>query len=135
MPINYLAVLVAAIVSMILGALWYSPLLFGKIWIQLMNLNEKKLQEMKNKGMGKIYAIVFIKELVIAYILALFITKSIITISGGIQIGILIWFGFIATTILASVLWENKPVKLYFINIAYHLVSIILMSLILSAWV
>ena len=57
--INYIAVLVAAIVNMVLGFLWYGPL-FGKQWIQMMNFDKKKMAEAKRKGMGKTYAVAFI---------------------------------------------------------------------------
>ncbi|MDO8656228.1 MAG: DUF1761 domain-containing protein, partial [Nanoarchaeota archaeon] len=47
--INYLAVLVAAIISMIVGAFWYSPYLFGKQWTELMNLAPKDMLDMKKR--------------------------------------------------------------------------------------
>ncbi len=43
--INYWAVLVAAVVSMVIGALWYSPVLFGKLWMKYSGLSDKKLAE------------------------------------------------------------------------------------------
>jgi len=49
MAINYLAVLVATVVNFVLGGLWYSPLLFGKKWMALMNVTE---EEIKKKGGG-----------------------------------------------------------------------------------
>ena len=49
--INYLAVLVAAIASIVLGFVWYGPL-FGKTWTQLMGFDKKKMDDMKKKGMG-----------------------------------------------------------------------------------
>lgn len=45
--INYLAVLIAAIVSMIVGGLWYSPILFGKMWTKAMGWNEETMKEKK----------------------------------------------------------------------------------------
>lgn len=38
--INYLAVLIAAVASMIIGFLGYGPL-FGKAWMRLMNFDKK----------------------------------------------------------------------------------------------
>ena len=63
--INYLAVLVSAIIGMIIGALWYSPLLFGKLWMKLSGMTEKQLNEAKKKGMGKMYLVAFIGVLLI----------------------------------------------------------------------
>jgi len=65
--------LVAAIAGMLIGAFWYSPLLFGKLWMRLSGLTEKQLNEAKKKGMGKLYFIAFIGILVMSYVLAHFV--------------------------------------------------------------
>ena len=134
--INYLAVLAAAIVSMIVGGLWYSPLLFGKAWMKLMNLDEKKLEEAKKKGMTKSYVIAFIGSLVTAYVLAHFVDYAgAVDYVGALQLSFWIWLGFFAAAMLSSILWEGKPVKLYLINIFHYLVSLCVMSLILALWI
>ena len=53
LEVNYLAVLVAAIVNMVVGALWYSPLLFGKAWMKLTGFNKKQLKKAKEKAKKK----------------------------------------------------------------------------------
>ncbi len=70
--INYWAVLVAAIVSYAVGALWYSAL-FGKKWAQLQNMTPEKMEEMKKKGVTKSYIGVGITALIMAYVLAHFV--------------------------------------------------------------
>ncbi len=45
MEINYWVIFVAAIVPAVVGALWYSPLLFGKFWQRDANLTDEKLKE------------------------------------------------------------------------------------------
>ena len=133
--INYVAVLVAAIVNMVLGFLWYGPL-FGKQWIQMMNFDKKKMEEAKKKGMAKTYVIAFISTLLMSYILAHFVGYSqAATIAEGITAGVWLWLGFIATVQLSMVIWEGKPVKLYLINIAYYLVALAVMGAILAVWV
>lgn len=39
--VNYLAVLVSAIASMVLGMIWYNPSVFGNTWMKLSKLSEK----------------------------------------------------------------------------------------------
>ena len=71
-PINYLAVLVAAVSNMIIGFLWYGPV-FGKQWIALMGMPPEKVAEAKAKGMKgmwKSYALAFVGSFVMAYVLA-----------------------------------------------------------------
>ena len=45
--INYLAVLIAALASYVLGALWYSPVLFGKLWMKLSKIDPKNMDAAK----------------------------------------------------------------------------------------
>ena len=71
--INGFAVLAAAVASMVIGAIWYSPAVFGKIWMSLTGISDSKIKEMKSKGMAKSYVIGFIASLVTAYVLAHFV--------------------------------------------------------------
>jgi hypothetical protein len=133
MPINYLAVLLSALVVTLLGALWYGPL-FGKTWIKLMHWTEKEIEAAKKKGMAQPMIINFLSTLV--YILAwLLNTTSPTSLTSGITLAFLVWLGFIATITLSTVLWEGKPFKLYLLNNLYNLISLIITSLILTAWV
>lgn len=133
--VNYLAVLTAAIAGMGLGALWYSPLLFGKLWMSLMGLNGKDMEKDKKKGMGKTYAISFASMLVMSYVLAWFIGLGAVTVSIGLMKSFLAWLGFMATLSLNSVLWEGRSAKLYLLNNSHSLAVMLLMGLILSLWV
>ena len=133
--INYVAVLVAALASMALGALWYSPLLFGKRWMELMKIDFADMKEMKKKA-NKMYAINFVATLVMAYVLAHFVDYTQAgTFLEGLEAGFWIWLGFIATVMLGSVLWENKPLELYFLNISYQLLNVLIMAVIVAVWV
>ena len=133
--VNYLAILVATVASFILGMLWYSPLMFGNIWLKLMGFSPAKIKAGKKKGMGKVMFFAFLGTLVSSYILAQFLKiANAVTIKDGLQVGFLIWLGFTATTMLGSVLWEGKPVKLYLINAAHGLTSLLVASAILISW-
>jgi p-aminobenzoyl-glutamate transporter AbgT len=69
--VNLLAVLVAAIATMVIGFLWYSPMLFARPWMVLMGYNpddKAALDEMR-KGAGKNYAIAFVLSLISAFVL------------------------------------------------------------------
>ncbi len=134
--LHYGAILVTAIVAMALGALWYSPAVFGKMWMNLCGFTEKHMEEAKKKGMGKSMVLAFLAQLVMAYVLAHFVqyAGAAGSIVGGLQAGFWIWLGFIATTLLNSVLWEGKPVKLYLLNIAHYLLVLLVSGVILAVW-
>ena len=133
--VNYLAVLAAAIASMVIGFLWYGPL-FGRQYMALMNFDKKKMQEAKKKGMGKAYVLTFLTSLITGYVLAYFVNYAqASTISDGVVLGFWRWIGFFATTQLGMVMWEGKPVKLYLIKTLDSLVTIAVMAAILAVWV
>ena len=134
MAINYIAIVVSAIVSMIIGSLWYSPLLFGNLWMKLQGFSKKDMGKAKQKGMGKLYLAAFIGSLLTAGVLGYLIDMVGKSVSSGILIALLAWLGFIVTTLLGSVLWEGKPVSLYVLNILFHLVNLVVMGLILGMW-
>lgn len=133
--VNFVAVLAAAIASMVIGFLWYGPL-FGKQWISLMGwgkMTKAQMDKMK-KSAGKGYAVMFITALVMAYVLAHIVSYAGATTAlEGAQAGFWVWLGFVATIALGSVLWEGKPIKLYYLNAAYHLVNLAVMGAILVA--
>ena len=137
MGVNLLSVLVAAIATMVVGFLWYSPLLFAKPWMMLMGYdpNDKaKLEEMR-KSAGKSYAISFVASLVSAFVLAKIIVISTVTSPlYGMKIGFAAWLGFVATVQLTEVLFARKPAKLYFINTGYQMVCYLAMGAILAVW-
>lgn len=119
--LNYWAIIVSAIVSMALGALWYSPLLFGKMWMTLMGM---KKEDVKKEEANKAYAITTVGALVLAYVMSHFVDYvGATTISQGVQTGFWTWLGFQATTSISMAAFENKPMKLWAINSGYHLVE------------
>ncbi len=132
--LNYGAIVVAALFHMVLGWAWYS-VLFGKAWMKLMKIDVKKVEKAQKKGMGKSYMIMSVAALLMSYILAHFIkyTGSVTAIE-GLQAGFWLWLGFIATVMVNSVLWEERPWKLYLLNVVYYLVSLLGMGVILASW-
>ena len=135
--VNYLAVLVAAVASFVLGWIWHSPFLFGKMWMKLSNIDKKKIEEHKKSGkMGPSLFFQFVATVLMAYVLRYFIgyAKASTAIDGAI-VGIWLWLGFVATTMIGMVLWEGKPFKLFLISAGHVLAGLIVMGAILAVWV
>lgn len=132
-PVNYFSVLLASLAGMVVGFVWYSPLLFAKPWMKYTKLDAKKLKESQKK-MGKTYGMSFVATVVTAVILALLLNATlVITMTEGLMLGGVIWLGFVATTMFTGVLFNEMPVGLFLINSGYQLVSILVMSAILTA--
>ncbi|HLC68812.1 MAG TPA: DUF1761 domain-containing protein [Candidatus Bilamarchaeaceae archaeon] len=133
--VNVVAVVAAAVVSVVLGILWYGPL-FGGQWMRLMSFRKPDLEKAKNKSMASSYIGGFIVALIVAYVLAHFVDYiEATTLSDGAMAGAWIWFGFVATLMFGGVLWERKPLQLYFLNALYHLLSLAAMGALLAIWV
>jgi hypothetical protein len=135
--INLVPVLVAAVAAFIIGFLWHGPL-FGKQWLAMMNIPQSEVDAARAKGMGAMAP-----QMIGALIQQFFIALVMWFLAGSymldepimaIVLAVILWFGFIAMPMLNSVLWEKRTVKLYMFNIAYHLVSLIAISLIVTLW-
>ncbi|MBI4151857.1 DUF1761 domain-containing protein [Candidatus Woesearchaeota archaeon] len=129
---NYWAILVAALLQYGLGALWYSPLLFGKQWMRLMKINPAE-RASKKKEAARGYALMLVTALVMSFVLARFVTGASTWIEGALT-GLWVWLGFIATVTLGGFLWEGKPFSLYLLNAGYWLVTLLLTGSLLAAW-
>lgn len=139
-PINYLAVLVCGVASMVLGFLWYGPM-FGKMYISMMGFDkmDPAKQEAMKKGMTKSYVLSFIGALVMALVLAhaLVFAESYMNASGalaGLQVGLWNWLGFIAPVTMGNVLWGNQTWKLWLLGNGYNLVQLLMFGVILALW-
>jgi hypothetical protein len=132
--LNYLAVLVAAVLNMLVGAVWYSQSLFAKSWMELVGFKPDEMAA-RRQGMGRAMAWMFVGSLVMAYALARVLWYAKITSAGGgAMIGLLAWIGFVAPTHGANYLFEGKPFRLYGINTGYPLVALVLMGALLAVW-
>jgi hypothetical protein len=130
----FFAVLSGAIVYLLLGMLWYGKL-FGEAWMQLVGMTKKDIKKARKKGMGTSYAMASLSALVMSYVLYTFMQLvGAGSMLAGINVGLLMWFGFIGTTQLSGVLWENRPVRLYYVNAGYFLVALMLMGAVISWW-
>lgn len=127
--IDWLVVVIAAILNMVIGYLWYSKWLFGHVCAKLC-----KHHDMKSEKEPKSIVFGFIVSLVIAYFLSFFEAfLGVTTVTDGMFVGFLIWLGFIATTQISSVIWCKKPFKLFAIHTGFKLVSYLVMSGIIGA--
>lgn len=132
MQVNYWAVLVTGIVLFMLGGLWYSPVLFAKKWTGLIDKTEEQL---KKASTPATFAVVFVAELVTAFVLALVLNWAGVTdAAGGALVGFLCWLGLAGATSLMTYLLSARPAALWAIDSGYTLVSFVIAGVILGLW-
>jgi hypothetical protein len=129
--LNYLAILAATVSTFLLGGLWYSPVLFGTVWMKEMGFTEESC---KNAGgTARIFGLAFVLELIMAINLAAFIGAK-ASLSFGLFAGAAAGFGWVAAAYGVTYLFERKSLRLFFINAGYQGVAFTLMGAILGAW-
>ena len=144
--INYLAVLVAAIASMVLGFIWYGPL-FGKLWMDYLKkqVPDPAEQEAMKKGMAGLYIQQFIASLILAYVfahvlwafsIAMPVSDDVMSelFMAGAQGGFWMWVGFVLPIKWGDKLWGGKKFQVLSVELGYHLVTLMIMGIILSFW-
>ncbi|HEY0653694.1 MAG TPA: DUF1761 domain-containing protein [Chryseosolibacter sp.] len=137
--INFLAVVVATIVSFIIGFVWYTPL-FGKAWAKEMGftMDRKPTSGELTKGM----LLNLIGNFFMAYVFAhnneaWSFVPGMDEMSMGAKIanaGIFTWLGFFVPQDLNKVAWGGRSWKLFFIDTGYHLVMLLAAAAILMLW-
>lgn len=130
--VNYLAVLVCTIVAMALGALWYSPVLFGNAWMKAAGLKEEDIKK-GDAGRGMIVSAIttFIEMVVLASLLIMIGTTSMLM---GIHMGALVSVGIIAMVMLSNAMFHQTSRGLWGINAGYRIVYFVINGAILAVW-
>jgi Protein of unknown function (DUF1761) len=135
--VNLWAVLVSALATMVVGFVWYSPMLFAKPWTILMGYdpNDKaKLAEMQ-KNAGPSYAMSLVASILSAIVLGKILeVANVTTALYGMVIGLAIWLGIVTTVQFTGALFSKQPFKLYLINTGYQAVCYVAMGAILGGW-
>jgi hypothetical protein len=131
-PINWPAVLVAALAKFFLGWLWYSLLVFGKPWQALTGCTPEDMR----KGLARAIPADLVLSLVMAFVLlhAVYYAGA-KTWLLGVVVGLLNWLGFIVAVSLPQTLYEKRPMRLFWINNAYLAIALAIMGAILAVWV
>lgn len=124
--VNWSAIVLAGVVNIVLGALWYSTPVFGKSWMELMQIKEMKPNPKHLLGM-------FVIALGIAYIFSQLLGwAKIMDYSTGLQAGLFAGFGLIALPLASNTLAANGSWKLWMIVAGYWVVALGIMGSIVA---
>lgn len=127
--LNWLAVLVAAVSTFALGALWYGPIV-GKTWMRVSGMTAEKAA---SANMGRIFGSAFVLQLLTAIALAMFIGPD-ADLSVGVFAGFMAGALFVSTALGVVYLFEQRPFPLWAIDAGYQVLAFTLMGGILGAW-
>ena len=125
---NWLAIIIAVIANMVIGALWYGNWAFGKSWMKLSG-------HTMGEGMqiGPLYALTALAALVQAITMSWFLGQTGANSgSAGAIIGLYVGLGFVASAMFAEVLFAGRPPRLYAITAGYSVVAAIVQGAIIG---
>lgn len=128
---SVVSIVAATVVSTAIGMLWYSPVLFGKKWMELVGMDPVSVSPDARRNGQKAIALSLIATLATACILYVFIQNLfVVRMSGALLSAFLIWFGFMAPVGALDYIFtvKPKPWTLYGIHTGFQLVSILVMA-------
>jgi len=131
MYINHLAVFVCALLSLALGALWYSPVLFFRAWQRETGLSD---EQVARANPLKTYSLTLLLAWIISYNLAFFLGDSKTNWHWGVAAGLLAGVGWASTMFVIISLFEQRSVKYMLINCGYITVYFALIGFVLGIW-
>jgi hypothetical protein len=127
-------VVVGALIIIILGAVWYSRILFGNKWMEYLGITMNDI-EFSNISMVKSYAITIISAFVTSYIMSVIINSlGIRDFFTGCLVGLLLWLALTFSRELKNLSWNDKPLGLIMIDSGYDLLYSVLVGGILAVW-
>lgn len=132
--INYWAVLVATVSTMLVGSIWYTPKVFGTRWMRLAKVDPNA----QGSAVGPILVTVLV-SFVSAWVLAGSAYLAWTFYDGGFFWGtlftaVILWAGFTASRFITHDAFEGRPSALTTLNIAHELVTFVVMAVIIGAW-
>ena len=130
--LNYLSVAVSALAYFALGAIYFNPKVVGTMWMEGHKLSPPTEED--KKGMGKMMAITFVYCLFACVgigCIVMIIQPG--TLLVGAKIGLLTGL-FASISIAMSYLYTKKSFQIVMIDSAYHVIGMIIASVIQTAW-
>lgn len=125
--VNWIAVALCAVSSLVLGGLWYSPALFARAWQSAAGLSDEEAQS----NMALIFGGAFLLSLVAAAVFAMFLGTQ-MSVGAATAAGFSAGLCWVAASYGISYLFERRPLKLWLINGGYHTLQFTLFGLILG---
>lgn len=132
---NWIAILLAAASNMVLGGLWYGPIL-GKPWMKAMGMDPNMTMTPEKKKAGNKAMLMMVPlALLSTYVLAHIVDYTASTTwYEGAECGFWLWLGFQLPLLLQGKIFEMKKNELLWINGSYQLLAILIQGAVLAVW-
>ncbi len=129
--INHVAVFVCAVMSLVIGGLWWSPLLFAQAWQKENGLTDEQLAQ---SNYLKAFGLTFLLGWIMSYNLAFFLGSPGTTWQWGLIAGLLTGVGWVAAMFIVIALFEQRSLKYIAINCGYIITYFATIGFVLGIW-
>jgi hypothetical protein len=133
--INFIGVLAASIVSMVVGSIWYSKAVFGKIWVKLEKIDEKKAKKDAPSAISGMAVLAILMAYVLAhvtYLSSAFYTDYSYQ-GAALSSAFWMWVGFVLPVVASNSLFNQAPWKISAIHAGNWLVTLLGMGFVIGA--
>lgn len=130
--VNWLAVVLATLSTMVVGGVWYTKGVFGTKWMKLLGKKEKDLPQ-SMAPMVTTLLVTFITAIVLAhmtYMAAGF--YDVPFLHAALTTALWAWLGFTAARMITHDAFEGRPKALTLMNITHELVTFVVMGLVIG---
>jgi ABC-type Fe3+ transport system permease subunit len=131
--VSWLAVVLAALSTMVVGSVWYMPKAFGNTWMKLAKVDPKKADNSATKAIIVTLIVSFISAYVLAHVIYLansFFGNSLL--QDALTTAFWAWLGFTAARFITHDAFEGRPIKLTALNVAHEFVTFMVMGLVIG---
>lgn len=130
--VNEVAILVAALLAVAVGNIWYSPIVFGPLWMRSVGKNPGDDVLPKNKIAFAVAGGV-VTQMIFFYVLAQFLSGSDADPFSLANLGVLVIL-LVSAQVVSVTIWEQKPMAYFLINAGYIAVVTIVGLSVISYW-
>lgn len=130
----YVQLLVAALVPMVVGFLWYGPMLFQNAWMKSIGMTEEK---MNSGNMPVIFGLAYVMAFIMAFFIQYLVRHDPLSLHPfvhGLMHGAMIGVFTAMPVLVSNSLFERKSTSNIVINVGYWVITMGLMGGLLGAW-
>ena len=129
--VNFIAMGLAIVASMVIGAIWYSVL--AKPWMAAAGFNDEQIQKVNEGGNPSTYLFAVLSHIIMAYVLSGIIYHAGgFSLYGGVISALFCWVGFVVTTMTVTHRFQMRPWSLTAIDAGHFLFVMVAQGAILG---
>ncbi len=130
--VNELAIVVSALLALAVGSIWYSPLLFGKLWQQAANLSDAEL-EFSHSLLTRSLIVGFLSNVVLMYVIASLLRVVEEARFSPVLLAVFL-IALFGASVASQVMWEKKSLMYFVIHVGYGILIVLVGTTVLTLW-